>query len=153
MSTSGGFGSEQSGRGKGGGRVQKEAHEGATPGVFISHASEDAPLAEAFGNLIQDVTAGLVPTYSSSSKNPVAGIPYGDDWFTWIQSHIRESGNVVALITPTSVGRPWILFEAGFGKALEGVRVFGLRLGTTGEEAYEGPFRPFRILGASRTTF
>lgn len=121
-----------------------------TRGVFVSHATEDAPLAQAFSNLIQDVSAGLIPTYSSSSKDKDAGIPYGDDWFTWIEARIRDSGNVVALITPASIGRPWILFEAGFGRAIDGVRVFGLRLGTSGEDAYVGPFKAFQNSGSDR---
>lgn len=140
-STSGGFG---------GGQPEQRTY--PQRGVFVSHSSEDASLAEAFRELIQDVSAGMIPTYSSSSKdpkNPESGIPYGDDWFRWIEAKIRESGNVVALITPESVGRPWILFEAGFGRALENVRVFGLRLGTTGEEAYAGPFKAFQNSGSA----
>lgn len=143
MSASGG------GLGGGGGGVRRVPDDAmASRGVFVSHASDDAPLAEAFRELIQDVSAGLIPTYSSSSRDPAAGIPYGDDWFNWIESRIRESGNVVALITPESVGRPWILFEAGFGRAIDGVRVFGLRLGTTAEEAYVGPFKAFQNSGS-----
>lgn len=118
------------------------------PGVFVSHASEDAPIAQAFSELIHDASAGMIPAYSSSSRDPAAGIPYGDDWFAWIQAKIKESGNVVALITPVSVGRPWILFEAGYGKALDGIRVFGLRLGTTGDQAYVGPFKAFQNSGS-----
>lgn len=140
--SSGGFG----GGGNSDGR--DELQTGPRPGVFVSHASEDAPLAEAFRELIQDVSAGLIPTFSSSARDPAAGIPYGDDWFGWIEARIRESGNVVALITPASIGRPWILFEAGFGRAIEGVRVFGLRLGTTGEDAYVGPFKAFQNSGS-----
>jgi hypothetical protein len=117
-------------------------------GVFISHASEDAPLAKAFSELIQDVSSGMVPSYSSSSTEDEVGIPYGKDWFDWIEEKIKCAGNVVALITPTSVDRPWILFEAGFGRAVENVRVFGLRLGTTGEEAYVGPFKALMNSGS-----
>ncbi|CAN1538105.1 Toll/interleukin-1 receptor homology (TIR) domain containing protein [Fimbriimonadaceae bacterium] len=139
------------GGGFGGGGIgsgQSAATPDSSKGVFISHASEDAPIAQAFCNLIHDVSAGMIPTYSSSSKNQGAGIPYGADWFTWIEERIRESGNVVALVTPASIGRPWILFEAGFGRAIEGVRVFGLRLQTTGEDAYVGPFLAFQNSGS-----
>lgn len=133
--------SRTGGGGFGGGGAQAP---GSVKGVFISHTTEDAPLANAFSELIHDVSSGMIPSYSSSSKDKAVGIPYGDDWFLWIQDRIRESGNVVALITPISVGQPWILFEAGFGKAMEGTRVFGLRLGTTAEEAYVGPFKAFQ---------
>lgn len=117
-------------------------------GVFISHAASDKDLSDAFAGLIQDVTAGLIPTYASSSTDGTVGVPYGDDWFNWIQDKIRASGNVVALITPESVGRPWILFEAGFGKAIEGTKVFGLRLGISGEDAYDGPFKGLQNSGS-----
>lgn len=130
------------------GSLGGDSHQRTVRGVFVSHASEDVPLADAFRELIQDVSAGLIPTYSSSSRDPASGIAYGDDWFQWIEDRIRESGNVVALITPISVGRPWILFETGFGRAIEGVKVFGLRLGTSGEDAYVGPFKAFQNSGS-----
>ena len=117
-------------------------------GVFISHAASDKDLSDAFAGLIQDVTAGLIQTYASSSTDGTVGVPYGEDWFNWIQEKIRASGNVVALITPESVGRPWILFEAGFGKAIEGTKVFGLRLGISGEDAYDGPFKGLQNSGS-----
>lgn len=117
-------------------------------GIFVSHASEDADIATAFSELVQDVSSGVIPVYASTSKEDGIGIPYGEDWFTWIQNRMREASNVVALITSTSVGRPWILFEAGFGKASEGTNVFGLRIGLSAEEAYVGPFKAFQNSGS-----
>lgn len=107
-------------------------------------------MAGAFSDLIHDVSAGMIPTYSSSSRDQGVGIPYGDEWFKWIEERIRESRNVVALVTPSSFSRPWILFEAGYGRAVEGVRVFGLRLGTSGQDAYAGPFAAFQNSGSGR---
>lgn len=119
-------------------------------GVFVSHVHEDKPLADAFVQLIRDVTAGSVDAYSSSDNSGGAGIRYGHEWFDWIKERVDRADHVVALLTPTSVGRPWILFEAGLGSAKDGGTVFGLALGLGVGDASSGPFGVFHNSGADR---
>lgn len=122
-----------------------ELTEGAAgAGVFISHVHEDKPLADAFSILIQDITAGSVASFSSSDNSGVGGIRYGDEWFSWIKAKVDSADHVVALLTPRSVGRPWILFEAGLGKANPATSVFGLAMGLQVAEASVGPFGVFQ---------
>jgi len=123
----------------------------AVGAVFISHVHEDEALAEAFGMLIQSVTAGAVPTYRSSSKNLGEGIQYGKEWFDWIIESVNEASHTVALITPASTGRPWILFEAGLGKAKPDGTVFGLALGIERQDAYKGPFAVLQNCGTEKS--
>ncbi len=116
-------------------------------GVFISHVHEDEPLADAFALLIQNVTAGVVPTFRSTAKQFGSGIQYGEEWFRWICESVEKAHHIVALLTPTSTGRPWILFEAGLGKAKPEAVVFGVALGISREDAYKGPFAVFQNCG------
>ena len=117
--------------------VKPEADEQG--GVFISHVHEDEPLAEAFELLVQNVSAGVVPTHRSTAKQS-GGIPYGQEWFSWICERVDRASCIVALLTPSSIARPWILFEAGLGKAKPDKAVFGVCLGVSREDAYTGPF-------------
>ncbi|MBX3115111.1 MAG: toll/interleukin-1 receptor domain-containing protein [Fimbriimonadaceae bacterium] len=136
---------EQAGRGGGPPSVISNKVEAQRDdAVFISHASEDAQLAKCFSELLKNVSAGNLNVYLSSSKKEGEGIPYGDDWFKWIYEHIDKSQYVVAIITKASVGRPWILFEAGLGKGVKSSSVIGLRFGISGEDAYVGPFTAFQ---------
>jgi hypothetical protein len=51
---------------------------------------------------------------------------------------------VVALLTPNSVGRPWILFEAGFAIGRLDSKVFGIAIGLPLPQAVTGPFAQFQ---------
>src|SRR5437868_2039055 len=84
-------------------------------GVFISHVHEDKSLADAFALLLRDATSGALETYSSSTTTGDGGIRYGTEWFQWIKDSISAADHVVALLTRSSLDRPWILFEAGLG--------------------------------------
>ncbi|HUV05213.1 MAG TPA: toll/interleukin-1 receptor domain-containing protein [Armatimonadota bacterium] len=117
-------------------------------GVFISHVHEDEPLAEAFELLIHNVSAGVVPTFRSTAKQFGGGIQYGEEWFRWICESVNKAKHIVALLTPASVSRPWILFEAGLGKGKSDGVVFGVGLGISREDAYKGPFAALQNCGA-----
>jgi hypothetical protein len=59
-------------------------------------------------------------------------------------SKIRIATDVVALLTPKSVDRPWILYEAGVAKGRLDTTVFGLAVGIPLEKASVGPFAQFQ---------
>lgn len=124
--------------------AQNEPDPVSPAAVFISHVHEDKPLADAFSILIQDITAGSVATFSSSDNSGVGGMRYGEEWFSWIKEKVDAADHVVALLTQNSVGRPWILFEAGLGKANPSTSVFGVALGIGVAEASVGPFGVFQ---------
>lgn len=114
------------------------------PLVFISHDSRDADLAEAFDHLLTDASGGVIRTFRSSDQTGRAGIDYGEDWFSKITRTLTDASDVVALLTPNSVGRPWILFEAGFAVGQRGTKVFGIALGVPFAKATSGPFARFQ---------
>ncbi len=56
---------------------------------------------------------------------------------------LTDASDVVALLTPNSVDRPWILFEAGFAVGQRGTKVYGIALGVPFAKATSGPFARF----------
>lgn len=114
------------------------------PLIFISHDTRDAVLAEAFSKLLSSVSAGVLKSFRSSDKKGTQGIEYGVEWFPEIMSKLEKASDVVCLLTPNSIGRPWILYEAGVAKGKLSTPVHGIALGITLEEASSGPFAQFQ---------
>lgn len=115
--------------------------------VFISHDSRDADIAEAFANLLSDVSAGTLKSFRSSDKKGSSGIEFGAEWYTSIMSQLGDATDVVALLTARSIDRPWILYEAGVAKGKLETTVLGLALGVPLEKVSTGPFGQFQNCG------
>lgn len=115
--------------------------------AFISHDSRDADLAEAFANLLSDVSAGTLKSFRSSDKKGTSGIEFGAEWYTAIMSQLDQATDVVALLTAQSIDRPWILYEAGVAKGKLETTVFGIALGVPLEKVSTGPFGQFQNCG------
>jgi hypothetical protein len=112
--------------------------------VFVSHDTRDALIAEAFSKLLGSVSAGVLKSFRSSDKKGKQGIEYGVEWYPEIMGKLEEASDVVCLLTPFSVGRPWILYEAGVAKGKLDTPVHGLALGVPLSEASTGPFAQFQ---------
>jgi hypothetical protein len=115
--------------------------------VFISHDSRDADLAEAFANLLSDVSAGTLKSFRSSDKKGSSGIEFGTEWYKAIMSQLGDATDVVALLTQHSTDRPWILYEAGVAKGKLDTNVLGVALGVPLEKVSTGPFGQFQNCG------
>lgn len=142
------------GRSSGSGSAPEIEARGVEPGsklVFISHDTRDSALAEAFGNLIADASGGVLKSFRSSDKKGTAGIDYGKEWYNAVMDALTRATDVVALLTQHSIGRPWILFEAGVAKGKRGTDsvVFGVTLGVPLQKAISGPFSQFQNSGDS----
>ena len=59
---------------------------------------------------------------------------------------LKDATDVVALLTEQSLGRPWLLYEAGVAKGRLDTMVFGLAVGVPLDRASVGPFAPFLAL-------
>jgi catechol 2,3-dioxygenase-like lactoylglutathione lyase family enzyme len=113
--------------------------------VFISHDSRDAAIAEAFADLLKRATAGAIGAFRSSDISGEHGIPAGKEFFQVILRGIDSASDVVCLLTPRSLERPWILFEAGYAKGKPKKHVYGLLLGGVSMRDIAGsPFAPFQ---------
>jgi hypothetical protein len=115
-----------------------------SPLVFISHDGRDSEFAEAFSHLLRSVSSGMIKTFRSSDKHGKEGIPFGEEWYTWLMSMLQQTSDVVCLFTERSVDRPWILFEAGVAKGKIGTPVFGVALGIPLNKVNSGPFFLFQ---------
>ncbi len=119
----------------------------STPLVFISHDSRDSELAEAFSKLLSSVSAGMLKSFRSSDKRGTEGIEYGVEWYPEVMSKIDSASDVVCLLTPRSLERPWILYEAGVAKGKMNTPVYGVALGISLAIASTGPFAQFQNCG------
>jgi hypothetical protein len=116
----------------------------AGPLVFISHDTRDALLAEAFSKLLSSVSAGMLKTFRSSDRKGGQGFEYGVEWFPELMKQLESACDVVCLLTERSLGRPWILYEAGVAKGKLDIPVHGLALGVPLAKASVGPFAQFQ---------
>jgi hypothetical protein len=114
------------------------------PLVFISHDTRDALLAEAFSKLVSSVSAGMLKTFRSSDRKGGQGFEYGVEWFPELMKQLESACDVVCLLTDRSLGRPWILYEAGVAKGKLDIPVHGLALGVPLAKASVGPFAQFQ---------
>ena len=78
--------------------------------VFVSHISEEAPLATLLKERVQRDFLGLVEIFVSSDT---ASIIAGDNWLLSINEALRRTQLLLVLCSRASVHRPWINFEAG----------------------------------------
>ena len=82
--------------------------------IFISLTEHDKPIAEALGTAFAQVFgAGLLDVKYSPSRQVGGGIASGEDWFKWIVDRVKACHFALILVTPASVNKPWILWEAG----------------------------------------
>ena len=116
----------------------------SNPLVFISHDSRDAELAEAFSKLLSSVSAGMLKSFRSSDRKGTEGIEYGVEWYPEVMGKIELACDVVCLLTPRSLERPWILYEAGVAKGKLNTPVHGVALGVPLAKASTGPFAQFQ---------
>jgi hypothetical protein len=117
-----------------------------SPLIFISHDSRDAELAEAFSKLLSSVSAGVLKSFRSSDRKGSQGIEYGTEWYPELMSKITSASDIVCLLTPRSLDRPWILYEAGVAKGKLNTPVHGIALGIPLSRAHTGPFAQFQNL-------
>ncbi len=117
------------------------------PLVFISHDTRDAEIAETFANLLQDASGGVLRSFRSSDRRGTTGIEFGAEWYAAIMDKLKDATDCVALLTEQSLGRPWLLYEAGVAKGRLDSVVFGLALGVPLDRAGVGPFAQFQNCG------
>ncbi len=93
-----------------------------TLSLFISHTHSDKSLADAVGALVEAVFGDRLIVQYSTSNDLAGGVPSGAVWFEWIGKAVKESAAAFILLTPSSIHKPWVLWEAGavYGAFLAG---------------------------------
>jgi uridine kinase len=85
------------------------------PIIFISHVSEDQDLAHRMKVWLQLMYEDTVEVFVSSDWSSI--MP-GDPWPDRIMNALLRARVLIALITPNSIRRPWIYYEAGAAEAV-----------------------------------
>jgi hypothetical protein len=85
----------------------------------------------------------MLKTFRSSDHKGVQGIDYGVEWYPELMRKLGAASDVVCLLTARSLGRPWILYEAGVAKGKLDVPVHGVALGVPLARVSTGPFAQF----------
>ncbi len=80
--------------------------------IFISHISEEQPLAAVIKEWLEVTFLGNVTVFVSSDPD---NISVGEDWLKKIRDAINCSDLLIILYSPQSTFRPWINFEADCG--------------------------------------
>jgi hypothetical protein len=80
--------------------------------IFVSHIHEEAALASAVKEGLEDAFAGRVAVFVSSDKRDNPG---GDEWSEKVRRELQDplTCMLISLISPTSLKRPWISIELG----------------------------------------
>src|SRR5262245_33572170 len=77
--------------------------------IFISHAVANSRLASALADSLERSKVG-VTTFLSSRPGDIEA---DHEWIRDVEEALRAADAVVIVLTPESVLRPWVNFEAG----------------------------------------
>jgi hypothetical protein len=95
--------------------------------LFLSHSHGDHELASAIKQLIENCFPGHIEVQASSAAPSEGGIGAGRDWLHWIHNQVRGSKFTAVILTPNSVSKPWLMWEAG---AVSGVSLATQKVST-----------------------
>lgn len=87
--------------------------------LLISHYTEEKGLAQAWTQLLASISSDAIETWYSSDVNTAGGMDIGEEWRSQIYEKIAASAAIIAIQTPSSNGRPWILWECGLASGVE----------------------------------
>jgi TIR domain len=102
--------------------------------IFLSHDHQDDELARVLAIAISRITLRQLEVWFSSDESAMGGIRPGKLWIEETRTQLNQSKAIIILITPTSLNRPWTLFEGGFGAAIPDCDVIPLCIGMSTNE-------------------
>jgi hypothetical protein len=117
--------------------------------VFLSHDSRDSDLAGVLGRTLSRVTLGQIEPWFSSDGSAGGGLRPGSIWLDDIRKRLQDSKAVVALLTPRSLLRPWLLFETGFAAANAHCEVIPVAVGVDSLNAVPFPLAMYQVFQIS----
>ncbi len=86
--------------------------------ILISHAYDEKELAEAWKKLLETTSAHAISVWFSSDLQATGGVPPGEDWRRDLEQRLTESDFVLAIQTPSSASRSWIMWECGIAHGI-----------------------------------
>jgi tetratricopeptide (TPR) repeat protein len=86
--------------------------------ILISHAYDEKELAEAWKKLLETTSSHAIEVWFSSDLQATGGVPPGEDWRRDLDHRLAESNFVLAIQTPSSASRSWIMWECGIAHGI-----------------------------------
>jgi len=86
--------------------------------ILISHAYDEKDLAEAWKKLLETTSSHAIEVWFSSDLQATGGVPPGEDWRRDLEYRLAESHFVLAIQTPSSASRSWIMWECGIAHGI-----------------------------------
>lgn len=117
------------------------AHETRPFEVFLSHFAEERAIAEKLQDYLHLVFGDELRVFRSSDDG---SIRTGEDQYPAILQALVQTKVYVILVSKYSAYRPWINFEAGFGKARD-VRLFPVLIRDTHEADIPTPLAQLEL--------
>lgn len=85
----------------------------STVKIVISHNVEEQDLASAWKTLLEKISFNMIEVWFSSDTNPLGGMSVGRDWREELYEKLQVCQFVLAIQTPLSLAKPWIMWECG----------------------------------------
>src|SRR5688572_13589793 len=79
------------------------------PHLYIIHSAADKALAVFVKSQCEEHVKGLRVFLASNAGD----IPIGSEWLTEIQTNLQKATSFLLLLTPRSIERRWVWYEAG----------------------------------------
>jgi len=111
---------------------------GIESGCFLSYSGEHRDHAEFLKGEIEDACGVVVFAFTDPSS-----ILPGEQWYEKVIASLKRAEATLLLLSPSSVSRPWIVFESGFALALHN-RLVALRFGGLPTEFLPGVLKHFQ---------
>lgn len=80
--------------------------------IFLSHITEEAPIAEVLKDWIESSFLGQCDVFVSSDRDSISA---GSRWLEEIDQALKSAVALLVLCSPAALHRPWINFETGCG--------------------------------------
>ncbi|GAC1407290.1 MAG: hypothetical protein NVS4B11_08190 [Ktedonobacteraceae bacterium] len=90
--------------------------------ILISHTYDERGLAEAWKKLIETISSGIIKVWFSSDTGATGGVEMGRPWLDDLYQRLTQSDFLLAIQTPASAGRPWIMWECGVASGIDRAR-------------------------------
>lgn len=97
--------------------------------IFISHANADQEIVDLLSQVIERVSQKQVKVWFSSDLRNSGGLTSSRDYFQSIIDELIKCSMTIIVISPTSITRPWVNFEAGVACKVHGDNIIGARIG------------------------
>lgn len=111
--------------------------------IFISFIHEEEKVAKAVQVLLQDLLGRDLDVFMSADRWKIYA---GEIWLDRISQELRAAKVVILILSPKSVTRPWVNFEAGAAWIKEGTKIIPACFGGLSKDTLPKPYSSIQAL-------